>query len=333
MTVSVVAGGFWGDEGKGKIAAYLSLTRKPTFVARAGVGPNAGHTVVWQSHKHVMRLVPAGFLEPTCRLLIGAGVLIDPDVLIAEVERLAIHDGRLGVDPHCAVITPDHIQRDRTDEHLARQVGTTGTGTGPANQDRAARRAPLARDLPQLVDYLQDVPKLLNEAAARGDDILVEGSQGFALSLYYGDYPYVTSKDTTVGSLAADVGLAPRRLDEVVIVFKSYASRVGEGPFATELPQAEAERRGWQEFGAVTGRPRRIGEFDFDLAARAVMINGATQIALTNLDRRFRGASGARRWTDLPAEAQDFVRQVESRLSVPVTLVSTGAEVEDMVER
>jgi adenylosuccinate synthase len=184
-----------------------------------------------------------------------------------------------------------------------------------------------------LQEFLTDVPAEVNAAADAGSELLIEGSQGFGLSLYYGDYPYVTSKDTTAASFCADVGLGPTKVDQVLVVFKAFASRVGTGPMPTELPVDVAQARGWEEFGAVTGRPRRIGDFDYELAERAAMINGATEIGITNLDRRFEGCAGLRDWEKLPDDAKDFVSSVEDRLNRPAMLLSTGPDVYEMIDR
>lgn len=331
MSVTIIAGGFWGDEGKGKISAYLALADRPAIVARAGVGPNAGHTVYYKGQKIVMRQLPGGFVNSSSRLLIGAGVLVNPEVLLNEIETLEVAD-RVGVDPHCAIIEPEHIEQDRGSKHLSEKVGTTGTGCGPANEARARRQVKLARQIEALRPYLADVAAEVNAAVRQGQNVLIEGSQGFGLSLFHGDYPYVTSKDVTASSFAADVGLGPTRVDEVVVVYKAYASRVGAGPFPTEMPRQEVEELGWEEFGAVTGRPRRIGEFDYDVARRSAMINGATQVAVTNLDRRFKEAFAATRLEDLPAEARKFIDGIQEAIGVPVALISTGPDLEHTID-
>lgn len=333
MTATVVAGGLWGDEGKGKVVAYLALRDEPAIIARGGVGPNAGHTVFVEGRKYVMRQVPVGFVQRKARLLIGPGVLVDPEVTLDEVARLKIKPGRLGIDGACTVIEPEHRREDQSRSHLVDVVGTTGTGTGPANEARVGRRARLARDDSQLAPYIADVAAEVGAAIAAGDQVLVEGSQGLGLSLYHGDYPYCTSKDTSASALCADVGLGPTNVANVVVVLKAYASRVGNGPFPTELDPAEVEIRGWAEFGAVTGRPRRIGEFDYERSARAVMISGATDLAITNLDRRFPGAAGVRDLEGLPPEARAFVDGIEERLAVPATLLSTGPDAWEMIDR
>ncbi|TDA29871.1 MAG: adenylosuccinate synthetase, partial [Hadesarchaea archaeon] len=271
MPCVLVCGGQWGDEGKGKIVAYLSLKYRPHLVARAGVGPNAGHTVHFGGRKFGLRQVPCGFVYEGARLLIGPGVLVNPDVLLREVEETGT-GGRLGVDERCALIEPHHVERDRGSEHLSRRIGTTGSGCGPANEDRVRRVARLAREEERLRPFLTDVPLELHEALERGRKVLIEGSQGFGLSLVHGTYPYVTSKDTCAGTMLADVGVGPTRVSEVLLVFKAYATRVGEGPFPTEMPQEEAERLGIVEYGTVTGRRRRVGYFDFEMARRAAII-------------------------------------------------------------
>ncbi|MEW6222124.1 MAG: adenylosuccinate synthetase [Candidatus Hadarchaeota archaeon] len=331
MPSMIVAGGQWGDEGKGKIVAYLALHDKPKIVARAGVGPNAGHTVYYQGKKFGLRQIPCGFVQQEAKLLIGPGVLINPEVLLAEIDVTGTK-GRLGIDPRCTIIEPHHINQDKSSEHLQGKIGTTGTGCGPANVSRVERTAKLAQDFPKLKPFLADVPKEVNAALDRGELAMVEGSQGFGLSLFHGSYPYVTSKDTAASTLAADVGLGPTKVDDVMLIFKAYVSRVGAGPFPTEIPQEEAERLGIVEFGTVTGRRRRIGTFDFDLARRAAMINSATQLTVTCLDRLFKGAAGAKRPDQLPADAKEFLEKIEREVGVPVTIASTGSGVDDIVD-
>jgi adenylosuccinate synthase len=327
----IVAGGFWGDEGKGKIIGYLALHDKPKIIARAGVGPNAGHTVYSRGKKYGLRQIPCGFVHEGARLLIGPGVLVNPEVVLNEVELTGVGD-RLGVDRRCTIIESSHIEQDRTSAHLKGKIGTTGTGCGPANVARVSRVAKLAGEIPELERFLTDVPQEISNALGGNELVLVEGTQGFGLSLIHGTYPYVTSKDTSACTLAADVGVGPTRVDDVMLVFKAYVSRVGAGPFPTEMTQAEAERLGIVEFGTVTGRRRRIGVFDFELAKRAVMINGATQLTITCLDRLFKGSSGARSYGQLPADAKAFIERVEGELKVPVTLISTGGELENIID-
>lgn len=331
LPCSIVAGGQWGDEGKGKIVAYLALSDRPKIIARAGVGPNAGHTVIYKGKRYGLRQISCGFVYEGSRVLIGPGVLVNPDIVVKEAEETGIKE-RLGIDRHCAVIEPSHIEEDRTSEHLRGKIGTTGTGCGPANVARVSRVAKLAEEVKELEPYLADVPLEVNEAIERGDPVLIEGSQGFGLSLVHGTYPYVTSKDTSASTLAADVGVGPTNVDEVILVFKSYVSRVGAGPFPTEISQEEAERMGIVEYGTVTGRRRRIGKFDFEFAKRSAMINGATQLALTCIDRLFKGNRGVKKFEKLTGEAKAFIGRVEEEIGIPITLLSTGPRIEDIID-
>ncbi len=163
-------------------------------------------------------------------------------------------------------------------------------------------------------------------------DVFIEGSQGFALSLYYGTYPFVTSKDTTASTFAADVGVGPTKVDEVINVFKAYITRVGEGPFPTEISQEEAESKNIEEYGVVTGRRRRVGLFDMELAKESCRINGATQIALTCVDRLYPDCARTQSYDDLSAETKKFVEEIQSETGVPVTIISTGPDLKDTID-
>ncbi len=327
----IVVGGQWGDEGKGKIVAYLALKDKPHIVARAGVGPNAGHTVEYNGKKYGLRLVPSGFVYERARLLVGAGVLVDPKVFLNEIEELRVK-GRIGVDMRCGIIEEEHIRRDRGSAHLSASIGSTGTGCGPANMDRAQRTLKLAKDVAELKPYLADVALEVNRGLDDEKNILVEGSQGFALSLLYGTYPYVTSKDTTASAAAMDVGIGPRRIKDVMVAFKSYPSRVGAGPFPTELSEEEARGLGIEEYGTVTGRKRRSGSFDFEAARYAVMLNSASQIALTCLDYIDMECKGATSYKGLSKKCREFVEKVERESDAPVTLISTGPGIDEIID-
>jgi len=331
MVTTIVVGGFFGDEGKGKIVAHIAYADRPTIIARGGVGPNAGHTVIKDGVKHGVRMIPSGFIYDRARLLIGAGVLVDPAVLEREIGLLHAGD-RLGVDYRCSIIEPKHIEEDKGTERLAKKIGTTGTGCGPANKERVMRSALQAKDVPALKPYLTDVAKECNDAMDRGESVIIEGSQGFGISLYYGTYPFVTSKDTSASALASDVGVGPTRIDEVVVVFKAYPTRVGEGPFETEMPKEEAQRLGIAEFGTVTGRPRRIGLWDGAMARYSAMINGATQAALTGLDRIDPSCKGATKYEQLSPKAREFVARAEKDTGVPFTLLSTGPSLDEIID-
>ncbi|MGF7118211.1 adenylosuccinate synthetase [Methanobacterium oryzae] len=334
MTCSILVGGAWGDEGKGKCITYLCYNDKPEIIARAGVGPNAGHSVEFKGDKYGLRLTPSGFFYTGARLLIGAGVLVDPEVFMHELDYLNKYDvrGRTFADYRCAIIEQKHKEADRASDYLAKKIGSTGTGCGPANADRVNRTVKMAADFEEMKDYITNVPREVNEALDDEKDVFIEGSQGFGLSLYYGTYPFVTSKDTTASTFAADVGVGPTRIDDVIVVFKSYITRVGEGPFATEISEEEAEKKGLEEYGTVTGRRRRVGTFDMDLAKESCMINGATQIALTCVDRIFPECERVKDYSELSAEVKKFVNEIEGETGVPVTIISTGPDLEDTID-
>jgi adenylosuccinate synthase len=328
----MIVGGFYGDEGKGKIASYLALKDSANLMVRGGVGPNAGHSVSWKGRTYKMRMLPSGFVNPECRLLVGPGVLVDPNIFLKEVTDLGV-EHRAGVDPQCAIIEADHIERDRGSDYLKKKIATTGTGCGPCNVDRVARIAKLARDVPQLKQYIVDVPLETNTAIDDGKNVILEGTQGTFLSLFHGTYPYVTSKDVTAGSIAADVGVGPKKIDDVLIVFKAYVTRVGEGPLAGEITEEDATEKGWAEVATVTGRSRRAAPFDFNLTKRAVMLNGATQIAITKMDTVFPECKNSKSFHDLPKEATKFIKKIEDVTKIPVTLLGIGPSVEDIIDR
>lgn len=334
MTCNILVGGGWGDEGKGKCITYLCYYDKPDIIARAGVGPNAGHSVEFHGDKYGLRMIPSGFVHKDARLLIGAGVLVDPEVFHYELDYLNKYEvkNRTFADYRCSIIEEKHKRQDQSSSHLAQKIGSTGTGCGPANSDRVMRVAKQAGEIESMKGYTTDVPLEVNNALDEERDVFIEGSQGFGLSLYYGTYPYVTSKDTTASTAAADIGVGPTRIDEVIVVFKSYITRVGEGPFPSEVSQEEAERMCIEEYGTVTGRRRRVGLFDMDLARESCMINGATQIALTCVDRLYPQCERVKEYSKLSQEVKRFINEIEGETGVPVTIISTGPDLEDTID-
>jgi adenylosuccinate synthase len=331
MSCTIIVGGFFGDEGKGKVVAHVAYHDRPTIISRGGVGPNAGHTVKMGDKEYGVRMVPSAFVYPDARLCIGTGVLVDPRVFKHEVELLNVRD-RIFVDYRCSIIEEDHIQRDKSSNYLAKTIGSTGSGCGPANADRVLRVARQAKDLPELAPYLMDVPAELNGALDRGENVLLEGTQGFGISLYYGTYPFVTSKDTSASQIASDNGVGPTRIDDVIVVFKAYPTRVGEGPFSTEMSRESSDRLGIQEFGTVTHRQRRIGEWDGTMARYSAMINGCTQAAITGIDKVDHDCFGVTEYGKLSKKAKDFLAQAEADIGAPVTLISTGPDVSQIID-
>ena len=330
MPSIVLVGGFFGDEGKGKIVSYLSKNDNPSIVVRGGAGPNAGHTIKDGDTTYKVRMLPSGFLNKNAKVMIGPGVVVNPEVFFKEIEEYDV-SGRAFLDKHCGIIEQNHLEED-SKGRLKEKIGSTGSGTGPANAERAMRTLKMAKDIESLSSYVVDVPNEVNSALKDQKNVLIEGTQGTHLSLWHGTYPFVTSKDVTASGICADVGLGPKSVDEVMVVFKAYLTRVGTGPMANELSAEETEKKGWAEFGTVTGRPRRAAEFDFDLAQRAIMLNSATQLAITKLDVRFPECAGVKSFNDLTSEAKSFIKNIEEKLQVPVTLIGTGPLVDDTVD-
>lgn len=348
---NIVVGGQFGDEGKGKIISYLALKDNYDIIVRGGVGPNAGHTIVDERQEYKVRQVPSGFLNKNAKLYIGAGVLVNPDVFLDEISRFNKFNikERIKVDSQCGIIEEIHKERDKSDANLREKVQTTGSGCGPANEDRIKRIGKLAKDIPELEEFICDVSGELNDAIDNDKKILIEGTQGFGLSLYHGTYPYVTTKDTTASAMLSDVGIGPKNVNEVIVVLKAYTTRVGNGLFWNETNTNKDKKddekfnklfnelkiydklKKIEERGTVTKRPRRVAPFDFELAKRSVKINSATMIALTNIDRLF-DCAGVKRFDDLPEDAKKFIKVIEDEVGVKVKLISTGREYSDTID-
>ncbi len=259
-------------------------------------------------------------------------MLIDPPVLLEEIRQTG-SEGRLGIDNQCAIIEERHKDQEHRSEHLSQKLGSTQSGVGACNAERALRMVKLARQIGKLQPYTVDSVAEVQDTLSKGKNVMVEGTQGTYLSLYHGTYPYVTSKDVTASQACADVGVGPTQVDEVVVIFKAYVTRVGEGPLEGQLDREEVIRRGWMEHGTVTGRERRAAPFDFRLAKRAVQLNGATQIALTKLDVLFPNCKAAKAINSLSQAALDFVSRVERETGVPITLIGTGSDDTEIIDR
>jgi len=330
MPCTVIAGAFWGDEGKGKIVSYLALKDKLDVCLRTG-SVNAAHTVWYQGNRYALHMVPAAFVYEKCRLLIGAGSNVHVAKFLEEVEATNVKN-RIGIDHQASIIEEKHSIQDKTNAHL-KGLGTTGWGIGPAIEERVRRTAKLAKDIPELQPYLTDVTTEVNKAIDAGKKVLLEGTQGLMLSLFHGTYPYVTSRDTSASAICSEAGVGPTKVDNVLVVFKAFVTRVGTGPLPEELIKEEALKRGWFETAAGTGRDRRSAPFNFELARKAVMVNGATQAALTKLDVLFPECKGARIYDKLFTEAKQFINEIEKQTEISVVLIGTGPEALDIIDR
>ena len=331
MGAIIVVDAFWGDAGKGKLAAHLTLAENAAICVRAGIGPNAGHSVYRDGEQIKTRLVPLGFLNPKTRVMIGPGVAVDPEMLLSEIKQTDTQD-RFMVDYRCPVIEAIHKRRERRDRVMI-AIDSTKTGSGAARADYVMRRAKRAGDLRQLRRYSGDVAEACNRAATSGT-IVIEGSQATFLSLYLSDrYPYTSSDNCTSAAFIDDVGLSWRLVDRVVLLVKCLPTAVGEGPLPHEMTPEEIHRRGLREFGTNTGRERRrTSRIDMRLLRYSAMVNGPTEVALTWCDQ-FDGAIAER--TDKRAitpRMRQLIRQVERASGVPVTYLETGKDFSHVIK-
>ena len=331
MSVTVLVGCQWGDEGKGKIVDILS--ENYDIVTRFQGGANAGHTVEIGDNQYILHLIPSGILRNNVKCVIGNGVVVDPNALLEEIKLLKQNginvEGRLFISHNAHLIMPYHKLLDSISESSKKKIGTTGRGIGPCYMDKYARKGIRIVDLlnkeilerkirdnleekntllkkvyehdgldvdkiineyiqfDKAIDkYITDVPLMLNNAIRDGKSILLEGAQGALLDVDHGTYPYVTSSSPTSGGACTGSGIPPNKITSVFGIVKAYTTRVGNGPFPTELANDEGEnlRKEGAEYGATTGRPRRCGWFDAFLVSYSAMINGIDSVAITKLD-------------------------------------------------
>ena len=334
MANVVVVGTQWGDEGKGKIVDLL--TEHASLVVRFQGGNNAGHTLVVDGKKFILHLIPSGMLHPEKKGVIGNGVVVDPEVLIQEIDGLrsrgiAIDSQNMIISEKAHLIMPYHKALDlgREEKKGVKKLGTTGRGIGPCYEDKVARNGIRAVDLldrntfltkleanleeknfmlsefygvepvnpeqvardalvwaDRLKPFIGNTVEVIDQAITAGDNILFEGAQGVHLDIDHGTYPYVTSSNPVSGTVCAGAGLAPNRIDCVVGLVKAYTTRVGSGPFPTELDDRDGDylRTRGAEFGSTTGRPRRCGWVDTVVLKESVRLCGLDQLAVTKLD-------------------------------------------------
>lgn len=330
--ITIVVGGFYGDEGKGKIVGYLATHDKAQIVVRAGSGPQAGHTV---TPTVKVTQVPSGLVNPKARLLIARGTLISPEVFLKEVKENNL-EGRIFIDRGCTIIEPKHI---KAEEELVKRIGSVGTGVGPARVDRVLRSAKLAKDEPRLKKYLTNVADEVNTAAEKNKNILIEGVQGYGLSLLDEKYyPFVTSQDTTASQFAADTGIGPKLVDNVVVIFKAYVSRVGTDPKYKPWSSAKEAKMGISERGSVSGRKRLLSDFNYNMAAEAIQANTGTESVITCLDRLFPGNENVTDFKKLTPAAKAFIKDTEGKIKKlskrfsSFGIISTGPDLNDVID-
>ena len=287
--ITVVVGMQYGDEGKGKIVDFLA--EKADVIARFAGGNNAGHTVIVGDKKYKFHLLPSGVISDKLNI-IGNGTVIDPNVLLKEIDEmeekgLRIDPSRLIISSSAHVIQEKHIEEDKA---KCGNIGTTGRGIGPCYRDKIIRNGlrmgEYVKNNEKLKPFVKDTCFVLDRAIKDGKNILIEGAQGTLLDIDHGTYPFVTSSNPTAGGACTGLGIGPTKIDKVVGILKAYTTRVGNGPFTTELFDKDGEylaEKG-HEFGTTTGRPRRCGWFDSVIGRYSVIVNGIIEIALTKLD-------------------------------------------------
>jgi adenylosuccinate synthase len=341
MPATIVVGGQYGSEGKGKVVALLATRADSPWLVRCG-GPNSGHTVTLDGSEVVMRQVPSSTDPRRGIFCVAAGCVVDEDVLLRELELLGIERDRIIVDPR-AVLVGD---QDREAERASLSgISSTCSGTGAALVRRMSRRSDvgLAGSSPAIRSRcrVETLAPLLHHALDDGCDVIVEGTQGFALSLLHSQhYPFVTSRDTTASAFAMEVGLSPFQIDEIVMVVRTFPIRVG----GTSGPFADGSETTWEkirdlsnapiavpEYTSVTQKLRRVATFDIEAVKLACLYNRPTSLALMGLDRLDYANTGVTDFSRLTVNARQFIEALELQTGSPVELGGTGFRTFDAI--
>lgn len=356
MSVSVIIDLFFGDCGKGRCSDYLM--EKHDIGVRFNGGPNSGHTIFVGGKKYVTHLLPASALHPGKISVLTPGVCVDMAVLKEDITNTGLSGDPsrvLLIDPRCPVILEEHRVRDVS--MTSKKIGTTGRGVGPTMEDQAARVGKRYGEV--YAGATTDTSEFLYRSICRGKSVLFEGAQGHYLDLWHGTYPFVTSAPVTVGAVCTNAGIPPRLITDIYGVFKIYSTRVGEGPFPTEEfgPVSEFIREEGHEYGATTGRPRRVGWLDLPMIKKACRVNGVNWLFLTKVDilsslssfpvcvdrdlkgnpvyKEVRGwqtpIGHMRTYGELPDQLKELLALIERKLETPITHVSVGPERNEVV--
>lgn len=391
MSVIVINGLSWGDEAKGRVCDYL--TQDAEVCVRYAGSCNSGHSIFVDGKKTVLSHIPAGILNEDVICILAHGMVIDLISLsneIKDLEKAGVSlDGRLFISNKAHIVLDEHKTKEQT-SGVGKKIGTTGKGIGPAYEAKVSRLGVRLQDLlndnsliekhflraidvgqvlRQLKPYVTDTVYLINSMIDQGLNVVFEGNQGVLLDVDYGTYPYVTSSNTVAGAVCTGAGISPLKIDQIIGLTKAYTTRVGEGPFPTEVTDEMGEHlaKVGKEFGAVTGRPRKVGWLDLPLLKYAIMVNGCQMLALTKLDvlsglkeikicvsyndmdivpydlataepqyETFPGweedLSKIRTWDELPENAKSYIKFIEEETEVPIGLISVGPDREDMID-
>ena len=401
MGCTIIVGGFAGDCAKGKVVDYYA--QYADLVVRSAGGKNAGHTIYHNGAKFVFRLVPSGIFNKNVKCILAQGMVLDPLTLSEEILNLKNNGvkltNRLYISNRAHIVTAKHISDDST-ASLSAKVGTTKKGIGPAYTDKIRRSGLRMHDLITATDddftwlrtitgsigevlklkeaidiikpFVTDTAYLINACISSGNEIIFEGAQGTMLDIDHGTYPFVTSSNSVAGGACTGSGVGPSRINQVIGVTKAYSTRVGEGPFPTEIDGALGDtiRKAGDEYGSVTKRPRRVGWFDIPFAKYAAMVNGLDILVIAKLDilscldkikvcvsygdldivpvdlskcdtPKYVELDGwlneditsVTVYDDLPPNARAYIEYIESKVGVPVGLISVGPQRDQVIDR
>jgi adenylosuccinate synthase len=343
--VDVIVGGQFGSEGKGHIASYLS--REYDVLVRVG-GPNAGHKVYLEDGPYVHHQLPSGTLRnSSAQLVVAPGAVLNAELLLKEARECKVDHERLSIDPQAMIIAPKDMKAELG---LTERISSTGQGVGVATARRILDRGKtvrLAKDTKELLPFVRDTWEVLEQAYKRGARVLLEGTQGTGLSLYHGIYPFVTSRDTTVGGCLSEAGISPSRVRKIIIVCRTYPIRVQNpeggtsGPLSQEINWEDISDRSkiplpklkTSERTSTTNRERRVGEFDWALLRKTSALNGPTDIALTFTDYLDPINVDARRYEQLSEDTIRFIEEVERVGAAPASLISTRFDFRSIIDR
>lgn len=338
MPCTIVVGGQYGSEGKGKVVAFLSAALADVLVVRCG-GPNSGHTVTVNGEQRVLQQIPAGVGHHQARLLICAGCVVDEALCTKEIIDLGISKERIVIDPRAVLLQESNRQWEK--ESL-QHISSTCSGTGAAIIQRITRQGDvsLVQNSQILRRYatVEPVAPIVHKCLDQGRNVIVEGTQGFGLSLYHGpDYPYATSRDTTAAAFAMEVGLSPRQIDSIIMVVRTFPIRAGKAGFLPgettwgDIQTQSGSPSSIQEWASVTRRMRRVGHFDMDSVITACQYNRPTGLAVMGLDRLDYRNSCVTSYSDLTQKAVEFLDRLTQATRVPIRIVGTGPKTENVL--
>lgn len=332
--VTILVGGQYGSEGKGKIAGYLA--KKFDWGIRSG-GPNSGHVVYKGEQQYKLRMIPSSFVNLDCKLALCTASMLNVKMLLKEIEVTGINKKNLLIDEYAAIIDDSFIDSEKT---LGRTIGSTSQGVGATLIERIKRDGNLkfAKDMEALKPYIGNVSDTIQNNIKLQKKVLIEGHQGFALSLYRGEYPFVTSRDTTSATLCGEVGIGFNQVEDVILIIRAYPIRSGFGPFPNEIDWDEVTESAHSdnniiEYTTVTNRKRRVARFDIESVKKALVLNSATKIALNFVDYINASDYGISQYKNLSIETKKMIEWIENETSTPVSLIGTGPFEHQIVDR